>query len=136
LLIQTLPAYLAGELQPRPQIDAKATHADRLRKQDGRLDWSRSSTELDRKIRAFSPWPGTYTYWRGQRFRVLAATPFPDWQGTASPATVVDIDGRAAVATVEGALRLDRVQLAGKRAMDMTSFLQGHQEFVGSRLGE
>ncbi|MFW6164513.1 MAG: methionyl-tRNA formyltransferase [Planctomycetota bacterium] len=66
LLAETLPAYLAGELVPQPQDD-EATLAERLRKADGRLDWSRPALVLDRKIRAFTPWPGTFTFWQGRQ---------------------------------------------------------------------
>jgi methionyl-tRNA formyltransferase len=135
LLMETLPAYLAGDLQPKPQVTGEATVADRLRKQDGELDWSRPATELDRRIRAFTPWPGTFTFWNGQRLKVLEATPRPEWKGDATPGTIVCLDDAAAVATGEGALRLEKVQMAGRRAMAIQPFLRGHHGFVSSRLG-
>ncbi len=138
LLVETLPAYMAGELEPRPQADKEATFADRLRKEDGELDWSRTAMELDRKVRAFTPWPGTFTFWEGRRLKVLEASPLPEWAGDVAPGTVVEAGGRGAscaVATGEGALRLEEVQLAGKRAMAMGPFLRGRRGFVGSRLG-
>jgi methionyl-tRNA formyltransferase len=134
LLAETLPAYLSGDLQPEPQSDEKATFADQLRKEDGQLDWSQSALELDHKIRAFSPWPGTFTFWDGRRLKVLEATP-TDWEGDAAPGTVVEVEGGAAVATSEGALRLEKVQPAGKRAMAIEPFLRGRRDFVGSLLG-
>jgi len=135
LLAETLPAYVSGELEPRPQAGDEATFADQLDKQDGRLDWSRTAVELDRKIRAFTPWPGTFTFWEGKRLKVLEASPLPDWAGDVAPGVVVEVDEGAAVATSEGALRLEEVQLAGKRAMAMGPFLRGRRDFVGSRLG-
>jgi methionyl-tRNA formyltransferase len=134
LLARTLPAYLIGNLQPQPQAQEGATLADQIRKEDGQLDWSRSATELDRKIRAFTPWPSTFTFWDNRRLKVLEAAPLPDWQGSAPPGTVVEEEAGAAVATSEGALRLEKVQLAGKRAMDIELFLRGQRGFVGSRL--
>lgn len=136
LLVETLPPYLEGELTPQPQREEEATYADRLRKEDGRLDWSSSALELDRHIRAFTPWPGTFTTWQGQRFKVLQAEPLPDWRGDAAPGTVIELDGSVAVAAGEGALRLEEVQLAGKRAMAVDAFLCGQCDFVGGRLGE
>jgi methionyl-tRNA formyltransferase len=135
LLSEILPTYVAGELEPRPQVDEEATFADQLRKQDGQLDWSRTAMELDRKIRAFTPWPGTFTFWHDRRLKILEAVPSPDWQGAAPPGTVVEVDSGAAVATSAGALRLEKVQLAGKRTMAAEPFLRGHRDFVGSRLG-
>ena len=135
LLAETLPAYLAGKLQPRPQAESQATLADRLRKEDGELDWSESAAELDRKIRAFAPWPGTFTTWHGRRLKVLEAAPLADWQGSELPGTVVEAGSEVAVAAGEGALRLEKVQLAGKRAMEIGTFVRGQRDFVGSRLG-
>jgi methionyl-tRNA formyltransferase len=134
LLVETLPEYLAGEIELRPQKDGEATVAEQLRKEDGRLDWSRPAIVLDRKIRAFSPWPGTFTFWQGLRLKVIAASPLPDLDREVAPGTVVEgLDG-VAVATGEGALRLEEVQLAGRRAMAIGPFLRGRQDFVGSRL--
>jgi len=141
LLAETLPAYLAGRLVPQPQNDEQATVADRLRKEEGRLDWSRPAIVLDRRIRAFTPWPGTYTFWQGRRLKIIAASPLPDWRGDAPPGTVIEVEEgspavkEAAVVTGEGALRLEEVQPAGKRAMAVGPFLQGRQDFVGSQLG-
>jgi len=134
LLVKTLPSYLVGELQPQPQQEEKATFAERLHKEDGQLDWTDSAVELDQRIRAFSPWPGTFTFWGGKRLKVIQATPLPDWQGDAAPGMVFDLENGAAVATGEGALRLEEVQLAGKRAMDVTAFLCGQCDFVGCQL--
>jgi len=135
LLIETLPPYLSGELLPRPQLEEAATYAKQLRKEDGRLDWSRPAVELDWQIRAFTPWPGTFTMWHGRRLKVLQAAPLPGWRGDAPLGTIVDLADGAAVATSEGALCLKEVQLAGKRAMDISAFLCGQRDFVGGRLG-
>lgn len=136
LLVETLPAYLAGTLLPRPQPEEGITYAGQLRKEDGLLDWSRPAVELDRQMRAFTPWPGVFTFWRGRRLKVVWATPLPDWRGDAPPGTVIALADGAAVATGEGALRLEQVQLAGKRAMDIKVFLCGQQDCAGSRLGD
>jgi len=134
LLVETLPRYLAGELVPQPQPEQGVTYARRLHKADGLLDWSRPAIELERQVRAFAPWPGTFTMWRGRRLKVLRATPLPGWQGDAPPGTVVALPGGIAVAAGEGALRLESVQMAGKRPMDATTFARGQRDFVGSRL--
>ncbi len=137
LLVETLPAYLTGDLPPRPQSEEGTTYARRLRKEDGRLDWSRPAVELGRQVRAFNPWPGAFTTWRGRRFNVLYAAPLPTWQGDTPPGTVIALaDDGVAVATGEGALRLEEVQLAGKRRMDISAFLCGQRDCVGSRLGQ
>ncbi|MBE9471699.1 MAG: methionyl-tRNA formyltransferase [Chloroflexi bacterium] len=136
LLVETLVAYLAGSLLPRSQPDEGATYAGQLRKEDGWLDWSRPAVELDRRVRAFTPWPGAFTMWRGRRLKVLRAVPLPAWRGGVSPGTVVALAGGVVVATGEGALRLEEVQLAGKRPMDIGAFLRGQRDFVGSVLAQ
>jgi methionyl-tRNA formyltransferase len=137
LLVSTLPMYLAGDLLPRPQPEQGVTYAGQLRKKDGLLDWSRPAVELERQVRAFQPWPGAFTTLHGQRLRVVRAVPLPGWRGDAPPGTVVALDdgGAVAVATGEGALRLEEVQLAGRRSMDIADFLCGQPDCVGSRLG-
>lgn len=135
LLVETLPAYLAGDRQPRPQPGERATYTRQLRKEDGQLDWSLPAAELDRRVRAFTPWPGAFTLWRGQQLKVLRAVPLPHWRGDAPPGTVIALAGAAAIATGEGALRLEELQLAGKRPMDVAAFLHGQRAFIGSRLG-
>lgn len=135
LLIETLPAYLAGQLQPRPQPEEGVTHARPLHKEDGLIDWSRPAVELDRQVRAYNPWPGAFTFWQGQPLKILRAAPHPAWRGDAPPGTVVALDDGIAVATGEGALRLGQVQWAGKRPMDIAAFLCGQRGCVGSRLG-
>jgi methionyl-tRNA formyltransferase len=135
LLIETLPAYLSGNLVPQPQPQKGATCAAQLRKEDGLLDWSHPAVELDRQARAFTPWPGAFTTLRGQRLKVLKATPLPDWQGDGPPGTIVALADGCAVTTGRGALRLEQVQLAGKRPMDIEAFLCGQRECIGVCLG-
>ncbi len=135
-LVETLVAYLAGSLLPRSQPGEGATYAGQLRKEDGCLDWSRPAVELDRRVRAFTPWPGVFTMWRGRRIKVLRAVPLPAWRGGLSPGTVVALAGEVVVATGEGALRLEEVQLAGKRPMDIGAFLRGQRDFVDSVLAQ
>jgi methionyl-tRNA formyltransferase len=135
LLAEKLPAYLAGDLEPRPQPEEGVTYAKRLRKEDGLLDWSRPAAELDRRVRAFNPWPGAFTTLRGQRLKVLQTVPLLEWRGDAPPGTVIALADGAAVVTGKGALRLEGVQLAGKRPMDITAFLCGQRDCVGVCLG-
>jgi len=135
VLIETLPLYLAGELRLRPQPEEGVTYARQLCKEDGQLDWSRPAAELERRVRAFTPWPGAFTTWRGRSLKVLRVAPLPHWRGDAPPGTVVALAGGTAVATGEGVLRLEEVQLAGKRPMSIGDFLRGQRDFVGGRLG-
>ena len=135
LLIETLPAYLAGELVPQPQPEEGMTYAPQLRKEDGQIDWRKSAVELDRQVRAVTPWPGASTTLQGKRLKILQAVPLPNWRGDAPPGTIVTLADGCAVATGKGALRLEMVQLAGKRPMDIEAFLCGQRDCVGTCLG-
>ncbi|HEC33202.1 MAG TPA: methionyl-tRNA formyltransferase [Chloroflexi bacterium] len=136
LIVETLFPYLAGELHPQPQPEEGVTVCRPLKKEDGRLDWTRPAEELDRQVRAVTPWPGAFTTWRGQRLKVLRATPLPGWRGVGAPGTVIAWKGGAVVIAGEGALQLLQVQLAGKKALPIGAFLRGQRRFLGARLGE
>ncbi len=135
LLLETLPRYLSGDLTPTPQPEEGVTYAPQLRKEDGRLDWTRPATALDRQVRAFDPWPGAFTTWRGRRLRIWRATPRPDVPVTGATGMVVSLRDGVGVVTGAGVLRLDEVQLAGKRRMPAVDFARGQRDFVGSVLG-
>ena len=135
LLIDTLPGYLAGEITPCPQREFGVTIARRLRKEDGLLDWSQPAVELERKVRAFHPWPGVYTLLHGVQLKVLRASVVSCSGVDAPPGTLVLLEGGVAVITGKDALYLKEVQLAGKRRMDIAAFLCGQKNCVGSRLG-
>jgi methionyl-tRNA formyltransferase len=137
LLIRTLPRWLAGEITPRPQPAEGATFAPRIEKSEGEIRWSEPAALIERRVRAYQPWPSAYTIWRGERLKVLKAG-IRDWILDISdlqPGTVVAEKGNTAgVVTGEGVLWLEEVQLAGKRAMPVAAFLRGAVRFVGSRL--
>ena len=136
LLIETLPGWLAGEIQPRPQPQTGVTYADRLTKDDGRIDWTLPADHVARMLRAYDPWPGAYTGYQGKPLRILRATALPDWVNGERPGTVLTLaDGRIVVATGQGALVLHELQLAGKKAMPVEVFCCGQKAFVGSALG-
>ncbi len=135
LLMDTLPRWLAGEIEPRPQDHSQATYSRIIAKEDGLIDWSQSAVEIWRRCRAYHPWPGTYTYWRGKLLKVLRAEALPHWSGEGEPGQVMALDEGLAVVTGEGALLLTEVQLAGKRAMSIEDFARGQRDFVSSVLG-
>ena len=113
-----------------PQPEAGATYAPKLTREDGRIDWTRPAEELLRRVRALNPWPGTFTTLDGAVLKVLAAEPA---SGAGPPGTV--LDERLAVACGAGAIRLLRVQRAGRAAMDAAAFLRGRPMRAGGRLG-
>ncbi|MDI7277883.1 MAG: methionyl-tRNA formyltransferase [Anaerolineae bacterium] len=134
LLVETLPRWLSGELVPQPQDGSLATYAPRIRKEDGLIDWAQPAAVIERQVRAFDPWPGAYTFWQGRRLRITRAAPLVAWCGPQAPGTVIEVPGGVAVATGEGALRLEELQLEGKRCVDCACFVRGQPGFVGSVL--
>jgi methionyl-tRNA formyltransferase len=106
-----------------------------LRKEDGRLDWEAPAGRLDRQVRACDPWPGAFTTWQGRRLKVLRARARRGWAADGRPGEVVALAAGIAVATGEGALELLEVQLAGKNATEIASFVRGQRDFVGGMLG-
>jgi methionyl-tRNA formyltransferase len=121
---------LAEDPLPVPQPEAGVTHAPKLTREVGRIDWSRDSGSIERQIRAFDPWPGTFTLLHGKVLKVLAGELV-----TGSGAAGTILDERLTIACGTGALRLMRVQLAGGPAMPADAFLRGHQAPVGTKLG-
>ena len=122
---------LAEDPPAVPQPGTGATYAPKLGKEDGRLDWSRPADALDRQVRAMNPWPGALAGLGGEPLRVLAAEPAA---GAGTPGAV--LDGALLVACGEGtALRLTRVQRAGRAAMEADAFLRGTPVPPGTVLG-
>ncbi len=123
LLMQTLPAYLDGLLQPQPQDDSTATYFPTIKKEEGLLDFSQTAIALERRVRAFNPWPGTYIDWLGQPLKIHRAHVRPGAE--VPPARRCVIDGLPAVSAPDGCLVFDEVQPAGKRPMPGRDFLRG-----------
>ncbi len=127
LLVKTIPEYLRGDIQLRPQDSTQATYAGMLKKQDGMLDFGQSAEGLARKVRAYYPWPGTYTFWNDQRLIIHQARSVP----VTSPGRYVFIkhEGLPAVGTVDGILVFEILQLAGKKKLTGSDFLRGISEW-------
>jgi methionyl-tRNA formyltransferase len=112
---------LADAPPPLPQPEDGVTYAPKLTRDAGRIDWTRDAVAIDRQVRAFDPWPGTFTTLHGAMLKVLTAVVV---SGSGAPGTV--LDDRLTIACGDGALRLTRVQLAGRPAMAADAFLRGH----------
>ena len=204
LLIETIPAWIAGDVAPQPQDANQATRAGRLTKSEGRIDWTQPADAIVRQVRAFSPWPGATTslrdaslrIWRarsgqiaaGEAEDVLAAgsapgqvlaagsvpgqvlaagsTPGKVLAADSAPGQVLaagsapgqvlaagsapgqvlaagSVPGQVLaagstidIATGDGVLRIERLQRAGKQAMDARAFANGEPQLLGQRLGE
>ncbi len=131
LLLRSLPAYLNGELLSVPQEDAASTYAPMLQKEEGALDFNQPADALERRVRAFDPWPGAYFAWQGSPLKVLRAqvTEATPPQSLAIGAHWI-YQGQPAIQCGVGSLLLTEVQPAGKKAMPGKAFLAGARSWA------
>jgi len=136
LLHEVLLGLPRGGLTPEPQDAAGVTYFKALTRQQGLIDWNRPAAEIARQVRALQPWPGSYSYWQGQKLEILAASPLAGDAG-AGPGSVLAAQGSnpVAVQTGDGQLGLVSLKLAGKRTLPASEFARGQRSFVGSVLG-
>lgn len=133
LLTETLPPILSGEIRAQPQDESRASVCKTIRKEDGLIDWTRSAIEIERRVRAFNPWPSAYTFWNGAQLKILRSRAVSA-KARVEPGRVFQVEKEIAVAAGDGSLNLCEVQLSGKRAMKIEDFVRGQREFVGTVL--
>lgn len=131
LIVAALAAAAEGKLNPKPQPADNATYAHKLQREEGALEWRRPAVELERAVRAFEIFPGSYFVHDGERIRVLAAETVDNATG-ARPGTV--LDDTLLIACGGGALRLTKLQRAGRAALRAEEFLRGYPIACGTVL--
>lgn len=126
-LLKALALFEKGKYLGEAQDESKMTYVPKLLREDGRIDWSQSAEEIERLIRAYHPWPGTFTEFAGRRLKVFPQTKVG--QGSERPGSLLKNEaGRLEVACGEGSLLLETVQPDGKGRMDASSFLRGYED--------
>ena len=134
LLAKTLPGWASGSIQASPQDESQATFTTLVKKEDGEIDWTDNAERIARMVRAYEPWPGTFTHWDGKLLKILDAT--STTAGPASPGQVVGLhDGGIGIGTGDGVLAVDKLQIEGRRPSNAQDFVRGYPAFVGSSLG-
>jgi methionyl-tRNA formyltransferase len=137
LLVRTIPEYLAGKLQPRPQPSEGLCYAPKIRKQDGLIDWTQPALMICNRIRALVPWPGAFSYLHSQDQAHLVKV----WQAQivdrpGPPGEILQADkGGLVVGSGQEALRILVLQREGGRRLTFQEFLAGHPLKPGNRLG-
>jgi methionyl-tRNA formyltransferase len=139
-LLEALPLWVEDKITPQPQDERCVSHTHKLHKEDGKIDWSQSADILARKVRAFTPWPGAYTYWGNRLLKIISShTVLADTgsEARAGTASVRKEKGfqTLAVATGNGLLLIEKLQLEGKKVMSADEFLRGYSAIVGETLG-
>ena len=133
LLVDTLPRWSSGKIQATPQDESRATFTSLVKKEDSEIDWTVDAARIARMVRAYEPWPGTFTHWDGKLLKILDATPIA---GDAPPGQVVGLDdGGVGIGTGDGLLLVSRLQSEGRRPSDAQDFVRGYPDFVGAELG-
>jgi len=127
LLIETLPRWIAGELQPQVQDDTLATYAPMMKKEEGKLDFSHDVNELERRVRAFNPWPGAFMDFNNVILKVHRAHVE---QGNVEVGQRLIVADQPAVGAKGGLLILDEVQPAGKKSMSGKAFIAGARNWA------
>lgn len=105
LLLETIPKWIKGEIKAKEQDHSKATFTKIIKKRDGQIDWKKSPEVIERQVRAFNPWPGTFTIWKDKIIKILK----------------VEIKDNKIV--------IKKIQPEGKKSMDFEDFLRGHKDF-------
>ena len=129
MMIKVLKQIVKGTLLPKPQAEEGVTYANKLKKSEGRIDWTRESAQIECQIRGLNPWPGVWFEFDGDRIKVLSAHIGPD-EGLAG--TVVK--GPLNIACGKGSICIDRVQRSGRDPMDVQDFVRGSSIAVGTLL--
>jgi methionyl-tRNA formyltransferase len=140
LLIETLPALKEGRVAPRKQVDAEATLAPILKKEDGLIDFHRTATEIWNRLRGFQPWPGAHTRFRGKNLGVVSARPelpHSTEEGLNGPPGELLIEGGRLLVRcgAKTDLELIEVQPEGKKKMAVHDFINGYRPQTGEKLG-
>jgi methionyl-tRNA formyltransferase len=132
-VVEAIAAWQAGRIAPQPQPVHGATYARKIERPEAAIDWTRDAAALDAQVRAFNPRPVAETTWSGRQLRVWEAEALPRTID-APPGSVIETGARLVVAAGTGALRIERLQLAGRRAMTAAEFQHAHS-LAGARLG-
>jgi methionyl-tRNA formyltransferase len=136
LLLETLPKWLGGELEPRSQDESQATCSRLITSGDAEIDWSLSALQLWRMVRAYNPWPSCHTWCQGKRLKILRAIPLDD-KANGQIGEVISLAEQPGIGVItkQGVLGLCQVQAEGKREMRVDEFVRGKRDFIGCILG-
>lgn len=144
LFATTIPDYVTGKILPKPQNDSEATYAAKIKKEDGKINWNEPAEKILNRLRAFTPWPGIFTFWK--TFNIQHLTPniqlLKIWKAeivedSGDPGEILSVNKNGIiVACGKNALRISELQLEGKRRMNAPEFLAGHNLEMGDKLAD
>jgi methionyl-tRNA formyltransferase len=133
LLGEVMMGWIRGEIKPQPQDESQASYCQPIAKDEGEINWRLSARDIWRRVRAFYPWPGCFTRWRGKTLKIIEATPLST-KAPAKAGEVVALDAGFGIGSGDGILNILRVQLEGKQSLSAAEFLRGQRDFIGAVL--
>jgi methionyl-tRNA formyltransferase len=138
LLLKILPDYESGKIVPVPQDDTQATYTKIISKDDGRINWTKTATEIHNMFRAYIHWPGIWTTWDGKKIKLTDVSTNADPRIVSGSTDVYGCgtvtDGGIVVCGQKTFLKINKLQLEGKKETDINSFLNGYRNFIGAKL--
>lgn len=139
LLIETIPEWIEGKIKRKKQDQAQATYCQMIERSDGKVNWSEDAKNIYNQFRAFTPWPGIFTFFEKNRHNLrvkLQKIEFSEKDADESKkiGEVFEKDNEIAVKTAKGAIIIKEIQLEGKAKVKIESFVNGCRDFIGSIL--
>lgn len=136
LLIETIPKLINGKITPFAQNEKEATYTKIIRKEDGRINWRQSSKKIERRIRAYNKWPGSFTFWEKNdkktlRIKIIKAEE-SDIENNKKPGQVFSSDNNLLIKCQRGSLIVKELQVEGKKPMKSDEFLKGNKDFINT----
>jgi len=134
LLAKNLILYLENKIKPKPQNHKRATYSSFIKKEDGRINWRKEAMIIERQIRAFYPWPGSYTFWNNKLLKITEGKIYSN-NFCLEPGRVFRTENQEiAVATSKKSLIINKLQLEGKKELPASEFIKGYPQIIGSIL--
>lgn len=141
MLTDVIPAYISGNIKPKAQDHKKATYTKMIKKEDGQIDFRKETAEeIERKSRAFLPWPGVYTHWNGKKLDlyevevIRGLNPLGPKGSTLLPGKVIVRNNRILIGAKKDAISPRYIKLEGKNKIPATDFLRGYSDFTKAKL--
>jgi len=140
LLAETIPKWMKGEIETKDQNEKEATYSKILKKEDGKIDWRKPAEEIERQIRAFSPWPGSFTFWQRSdksiKIEILRARVYKNINSSNYQIgkTLVAPQNHLCIQTGKEFLVVEKLQMEGKKEMNSEDFMRGFSDFIGTIL--
>lgn len=133
-IMNVVLSYINGKVVSEKQDDSKSTLTKIIEKSDGRINWNDPAAIIERKVRAYKPWPSAYTFWNGKLLKIIEATA-SDTNSGQTTGTFLDLgDKKCGIQAGNGTLVVTKLQLEGKKPLDISDFLLGNSKIIGDIL--